>query len=225
MAMATKTAKGYKGVGMEGMVATWYARNVRKDMEAYQKDAGRVAASVAPGSAVLELAPGPGYLAVELAKLGRYRLTGLDISRKFVEIAQGAAREAGVAVDFRHGDAAAMPFDDSEFDFIICRAAFKNFAEPVLALDEMHRVLRPGGRALIIDLPGDVSEETVNAFVDGMGLNAINSLLTRWAFKFMLIKRAYTKDQFRAFVSASQFETCRIEESPMELAVWLEKGV
>ena len=48
-----------------------------------------------------------------------------------------------------------MPFEDNEFDFVLCRAAFKNFSEPVAALREMHRVLKPGGKALIIDLRRD----------------------------------------------------------------------
>lgn len=56
--------------------------------------------------------------------------------------------------DFRQGDAARMPFEDETFDFIICRAAFKNFAQPITALDEMNRVLKTGGKALILDLPG-----------------------------------------------------------------------
>ena len=55
-------------------------------------------------------------------------------------------------VDFRQGDAAHMPIADGRYDFIICTAAFKNFTDPVGALREMCRVLRPGGKALIIDL-------------------------------------------------------------------------
>src|SRR5690349_18739181 len=124
--------KGEKGMGMEGPVATWYAKNTLKNIEDFKKDARKIAAVVAEGSAILEVAPGPGYLAIELAKLGRYKITGLDISTSFVEIAQANAKAAGVPVDFRQGNAAQMPFADASFDFIVCRAAFKNFAEPVL---------------------------------------------------------------------------------------------
>src|SRR5579864_9095031 len=62
------------------------------------------------GARVLEVAPGPGFFAIELAKLGKYTITGLDISRTFVEIATKNARQAGVTVDFQQGNAAAMPF-------------------------------------------------------------------------------------------------------------------
>jgi ubiquinone/menaquinone biosynthesis C-methylase UbiE len=59
------------------------------------------------GGRILEVAPGPGYLAIELAKNEKYQIVGLDISKSFVEIAQTKAK-AGVAVDFRHGNASNM---------------------------------------------------------------------------------------------------------------------
>jgi ubiquinone/menaquinone biosynthesis C-methylase UbiE len=144
---ATRTRrKAYKGIGMEGPIATWYAKNTGRDMREYRKIAQAVAGRLPGGSSVLEVAPGPGYLAIELAKLGDYRITGLDISKSFVRIARENARRAGVTIDFLRGGAAQMPFPDESFDFVVCRAAFKNFSDPVGALDEIHRVLRPGGK-------------------------------------------------------------------------------
>jgi ubiquinone/menaquinone biosynthesis C-methylase UbiE len=69
--------------------------------------------------------------------------------------------EAAVAVDFRHRDQANMPFEPEAFDFLLCRAAFKNFSRSVRALEEMYRVLKPVGRAHIIDLRKDASNESV----------------------------------------------------------------
>jgi ubiquinone/menaquinone biosynthesis C-methylase UbiE len=222
--MTAKAAKGYKGMGMEGPIANWYAQITRKKMDEYKNGAKKVAESVAPGAAVLEVAPGPGYLAVELARMGSYRVTGLDISNTLVEIARKNAKEAGVQVDFRQGDAAHMPFAGDSFDFITCHAAFKNFAEPVAALDEMYRVLKPGGKATILDLRGDVSPEAMNRHVkEDLHLTGINALMTRWAFRFMLIKRAYTKDQFTDMVAQSRFKTCRIQEDAIGLEIMLEK--
>lgn len=82
---------------------------------------------------------------------GRGSVTGLDISSTMVEIATENARQAAVGVDFRRGDASNMPFDENSFDLIICQAAFKNFSRPRGALDEMHRVLRAGGTAVVQD--------------------------------------------------------------------------
>ena len=146
------STKPYKGMGMEGAVAKWYAGLTRKSLEDFKALARRTAEQIPPRSRVLEVAPGPGYFAIELAKLGDYRITGLDISETFVDIARANAAAANVRVDFRQGNASAMRFPDSRFDFILCRAAFKNFSQPDEALAEMHRVLKPGGRALVVDM-------------------------------------------------------------------------
>ena len=80
--------KPYGGVQMEGPIASWYARMTR-DRRDHRRTAETIAAQLPPGSAVLEVAPGPGYLAIELARLsgGAYRISGLDISHSFVRIA------------------------------------------------------------------------------------------------------------------------------------------
>src|SRR5215469_12054331 len=154
--------KPYKGIGMEGMIATWYAKNTGKSIAEYRNLAKRIADGLRPSDRVLEVAPGPGYLAIELAQLGSYQIAGLDVSRTFVRIARENAVRARVKVDFQEGDAAAMPFAAEMFDFVICRAAFKNFSNPVGALREIHRVLRPGGRALIIDMRSDASGKSID---------------------------------------------------------------
>jgi ubiquinone/menaquinone biosynthesis C-methylase UbiE len=110
------------------------------------------------------------------------------------------------------------------FDFVVCSAAFKNFSEPVLALDEMFRVLKPGGKALIIDLRPDASIEEIETYIrEDMALTGINFLLTKWAFKSMLLKRAHTKDEIRQFASRSKFKACTIENDGIGLFIGLEK--
>src|SRR5262245_22614904 len=184
---APNRKKGYKGLPLEGFLARWYARNTARDMAAFRDLAAALATRLPRRRDVLEVAPGPGYLAIELARLGPYRIAGLDISHTFVRMAAENARKAGVEVAFHHGDAAAMPFAPGSFDFLVCRAAFKNFTYPVEALNEMHRVLRPGGEALIIDLRPDAPADAIRDHVQGMGLSWINSLLTRLTFKHMLL--------------------------------------
>jgi ubiquinone/menaquinone biosynthesis C-methylase UbiE len=119
---------------MEGMVAKWYAANTGKTLDEFTKLALRIGSQLPPGSTVLEVAPGPGYFSIELAKLGPYSIAGLDISHTFVELARKKAAKAGVHVDFRQGNASQMPFANDTFDFLLCRAAFKNFGQPVRAL-------------------------------------------------------------------------------------------
>src|SRR5262249_46023775 len=103
-------SKPYRGMGMEGIIATWYAKTTRRDYDEFRRCAQGMAGRLPAGSRVLEIAPGPGYLAIELRKLGDYRITGVDISKTFVRIATQNARAAGVDVEFRLGDAQALPF-------------------------------------------------------------------------------------------------------------------
>jgi ubiquinone/menaquinone biosynthesis C-methylase UbiE len=204
------TQKGYKGLAMEGPIASWYAKNTGRDRRRFIKVAQAVAHRVAPGGRVLEVAPGPGFCAIEIARFGRYTVTGLDISESFVRIAQANAREAGVSVDFRRGNASQMPFPDASFDFVVCTAAFKNFSDPIGALNEIHRVLTPAGQASIFDLRNDASRADIAREVRDMGLSTINSLITRSVFRFVLVKRAYTRAALEMMAAASRFGACEI---------------
>lgn len=126
-------------------------------------------------------------------------------------------------VDFRLGNASQMPFEDENFNFLVCRATFKNFAEPVLALQEMYRVVKPDGKALIIDLRRDAARDSIDQFVDGMGLNRVNAGLTKLTFRFMLLKRAYTRKELEQFISQTRFRTADISESLTGFEILLGK--
>ena len=208
--MVGKTKKPYRGLGMEGMLAKWYARNTANSMDDYRRAAAKLAQRLAPASRVLEVAPGPGYLAIALAKLGPYVVAGLDISDTFVRLAADNAKKAHVDVDFRRGDAAAMPFADGVFDAIVCRAAFKNFTEPLKSLDEMHRVLRAGGSALIVDLDKNATPAQIADAVVNMRLGPINGWITRMTFQHLLLKRAYRPQDMQAMAEQSRFNNCEL---------------
>ncbi|HLK66793.1 MAG TPA: class I SAM-dependent methyltransferase [Bryobacteraceae bacterium] len=224
MSAYVSAVKPYKGLGMEGNVARWYASLTAKSLEEFRVLARRVAAQIPAAASVLEVAPGPGYFAIELAKLGNYAISGLDISETFVGIARANAQKERVAVDFRRGNASAMPFGDGTFDFLLCRAAFKNFAEPVRALIEMHRVLKPGGQAMIIDLRRDASNEAIRSMVGAMHLGILNAVLTRLTFRFMLLKRAYTKSEMEEMIAETDFRGIEIRENAIGLDVLLTRA-
>ena len=195
---------------IEGLMAKWYAANTGEMMQQYVDLANRIAGQLPAGSRVLEVAPGPGYFSIELAKRGSYSITGMDLSRTFVKMATEKAEEAGVRVKFEHGSASNMPFPKESFDFLLCRAAFKNFADPVGALKEMCRVLRPGGSALLIDLSRDAQPDEVSRQVDKMGLSTVNRVLTRLAFKTMLIRSAYSRAEFEQMFAQTDFSHVEI---------------
>jgi ubiquinone/menaquinone biosynthesis C-methylase UbiE len=222
--MMTQTqtpTKAYKGMAMEGLIATWYARITSKQDD-FMVLAQRLRAQLAPNSRILEVAPGPGYLAIELAKRG-FNVVGLDISKSFIEIASTNARHANVAVDFRLGNASQMPFESNAFDFIVCRAAFKNFSDPVGAIREMYRVLRPCGKALIIDLRRDAPPEAIDEEVRRMHMNPINAFMTKLTFQTTLLKSAYTTKEIRDMVAQTDFHRCDIQTDAVGMEIELKK--
>jgi ubiquinone/menaquinone biosynthesis C-methylase UbiE len=211
---------------MEGRVAYWYARQrgTQTQMELIRKQAVQFTEGLPSGATVLEVAPGPGYLAIAIAQLGRFQVTGLDISRTFIEIATEHARGAGVTVDLRQGDVANMPFDSASFDLVVCQAAFKNFPQPVRALDEMHRVLRADGTAVVQDLSKDASNTEIEQEVKAMRLSRFNAFTTKFVLATLLRRRAYSPDQFKRVVAESAFRNCEIRKDGIGLEVRLRKS-
>jgi ubiquinone/menaquinone biosynthesis C-methylase UbiE len=98
---------------------------------------------------VLEVAVGtgrnlPGYPA-------EVTLTGIELSPAMLAIARQRADDLGRAADLRDGDAERLPFDDASFDTVLCALSLCTIPSPAAAVGEMQRVLRPGGRLLLID--------------------------------------------------------------------------
>ncbi|WP_020578599.1 class I SAM-dependent methyltransferase [Actinopolymorpha alba] len=216
--------KRFRMPSMEGRTARWYAqiRGTAIQREVYRRQAAEFGANLPTGADILEVAPGPGFFAIELARLGSFRVTGLDISRSFVDIASENARQAGVSVDFQHGTVESMPFGSESFDVIVCQAAFKNFIRPIKALDEMHRVLRPGGTAVIQDMNHESSGAAIDEEVARMGLSPLNAFMTRRSLG-MLRLRALSSAQFEGLAADSAFRTCSVQAEGIGLEVRLQK--
>jgi len=208
---------------MEGPVARWYEKTTRKDMAQFRQLAERLQSLLPGGGDALEVAPGPGFLAVEMARGPAWRVAALDISKTFVEIARRNAAEAGVRLDVRRGSASAMPYADDSFDLLVCRAAFKNFSEPLVALREMRRVLRPGAKGLIVDLRRDVPLAAIERYFRALDLSAASRWFTIMAFRFMLLKRAYSVEEFESMLGAIGFGKSEVRPADIGIEVWFEK--
>jgi SAM-dependent methyltransferase len=104
--------------------------------------------SLRDGLRLLDVGCGPGTITVGLARrvAPTGSVVGVDMEPSQIELAQRAARDAAVAnAVFRQAMADALPFDDASFDVVFAHALFEHLAAPVRVLNEMHRVLRPGG--------------------------------------------------------------------------------
>ncbi len=219
-----KFIRRFGDLGINGVAARWYDGNSRKhrigEMRAYAEE---VAGQIKEGSAVLDVATGPGYLAIELARMGDYNIFGLDISKDFVDIARLNAEEAGVKIDFRQGNVSDIPFPDCSFDFIACTAAFKNFKEPGRALDEMCRVLKPDGTVLIVDLKRNVSNRNLDNLARDMKVKGLEALFMKLTLKYFLRKGAYTKQEMGEMALRTGVAEYEVEEGIATLSTYLKK--
>ncbi len=121
--------------------------------------ATNVAASVPTGGRVLEIGCGPGLLSIRLAQAHGFDVTGIDLDPAMIELARANAVRSRIDVgrtpSFVVGDAAALPFGDETFDGVVSTFSMHHWSDRARGLDEIARVLAPGGRALIWDLkPG-----------------------------------------------------------------------
>lgn len=104
---------------------------------------------------ILDIATGTGDLAIKLAReLDPIAVTGVDLSEGMIEIGRAKVAKEGLQEVVTHGigDCLLLPFTDASFDAVTCAYGVRNFADLLAGYREMHRVLRPGGRAVILEL-------------------------------------------------------------------------
>lgn len=117
-----------------------------------ENSAGYLVAALEPGQRLLDVGCGPGTITLDLAaRVSPGEVVGVDASVAVLDIARTAAAEAGVPVEFRTGDAMALPFEDDSFDVVHAHQVLQHLTDPVLALREMRRVTRPGGVVAVRD--------------------------------------------------------------------------
>jgi SAM-dependent methyltransferase len=101
-------------------------------------------AKIRAGQGVLDVACGTGVVAITAARIGA-KVHGIDLTPELLERARDNARIAKVEIDFREGDAEALPFDDAAFDVVVSQFGHMFAPRPDVVVSEMLRVLKPGG--------------------------------------------------------------------------------
>ncbi|HEX2088070.1 MAG TPA: ubiquinone/menaquinone biosynthesis methyltransferase [Solirubrobacteraceae bacterium] len=104
-------------------------------------------ARVGPGSRALDVATGTGDLAIELASRGA-GVVGMDFSPEMLAV----ARRKAPGIPFEQGDAQALAYPDASFDAATVGFGARNFGDLRLGLSEMARVVRPGGRVVVLEI-------------------------------------------------------------------------
>ena len=110
-------------------------------------------AQIKPSDDVLDVACGTGDLTFAFARANPRAITGLDFTEPMLEVARvkSVRWRRGIKPTFVQGDAMSLPFENNSFDAVSIAFGIRNVADPAQALREFHRVLRPGGRLLILE--------------------------------------------------------------------------
>ncbi|MCA9283782.1 MAG: bifunctional demethylmenaquinone methyltransferase/2-methoxy-6-polyprenyl-1,4-benzoquinol methylase UbiE [Phycisphaerales bacterium] len=138
---------------------------------------------IAPGDRVLDVACGTGDLSEAFARAGAL-VTGVDFTEPMLEIARRkVARRSDLdrRPDYRQGDAMNLAFPDRSFDVVSIAFGLRNVAEPARALREFHRVLRPGGRLVVLEFsePRQPIVAALNRIYSGRVMPLTATLLAR----------------------------------------------
>lgn len=103
------------------------------------------------GLRVLDAGCGEGYLARKLAAMGA-DVVGVDASESLIDAARGIPSDPEGSVSFTHASVEALPLEDAAFDLVVCNHLFSHLQDPAYAIREFSRVLKSGGRLIVLTL-------------------------------------------------------------------------
>jgi arsenite methyltransferase len=179
------------------------------------------ALSASPGERILDVGCGPGFYCAELAAdVGLSgSVVGVDSSPAMLGLA--ARRCAGhERVELRPGDAVSLPVDDASVDAALCVQVLEYVPDPVVALAEMHRVLRPGGRVVVWDVDwATVSLHALDSALTERVLRAWDQHLTHPSLPRTLAPRMRSVGFEQVRMQAHPFSTCEFEPETYGVAL------
>ncbi|MCA8996996.1 MAG: methyltransferase domain-containing protein [Planctomycetaceae bacterium] len=176
---------------------------------------------------ILDVGCGPAVITAEIGRrYPRTQVVGIDASPQRIDAAQRNILHVP-NVSIQLGDAHILPFDDETFDLVVCRFLLEYLKDKPLAVTEMKRVLRPGGRLLLQDLDGqliwhDPPDDTLQR-----GLETVLSILGKSGFDPLIGRKLFH------FCQTAGFESIQVSIEPYHLiagsidaknrALWKEK--
>lgn len=212
--------KAVKVRGMFSAIAGSYDLNNRVHSlwrdQSWRRYAVKVA-GVRPGEHVLDCACGTGDLTEAFARTAAAKVTGLDFTAAMLDVARqkqpkNLGPEQAAKVTYVEGDAMALPFADASFDVVSIAFGIRNVSQPSKALAEFRRVLRPGGRLVVLefDQPQWFPMKQFNDFYCGWIMPRTATLIsgdTSGAYKYLpkSVGTFMTRGQMRDAIGAAGF--------------------
>ena len=124
-----------------------WRRKVSRELEAVLSD---------PSAVVLDVACGTGDLSIELRNRGQASVIGTDFCRPMLAIADEKSGAAGLGIPFVEGDGLRLSFPNGAFDAVTIAFGLRNFSSWERGLEELHRVLKPSGRLVVLEFSSPV---------------------------------------------------------------------
>jgi ubiquinone/menaquinone biosynthesis C-methylase UbiE len=179
-------------------------------------------AGYCPQGSILDVGTGPGWLLIKLQRQSPgSRIVGLDASPAMVAKAQKNVADAGLAdaIEVHEGNASHIPFDDGSFDAVVSTGSIHHWKEPAAALNEVYRVLRRGGHALMYDIvsdtPASVLRETAREF----------GRLKMWLFWLHAFEEPfYSRRDFELLAAPTSFKEGRVRFVGVQCCLILKKA-
>jgi len=172
---------------------------------------------------ILDIGTGPGWLLAALQRsLPELELVGLDISPAMVATARKNMQATGydAVIDLQVAAAEALPFRNDSFHAVVSTGSLHHWKDPIVALNEVHRVLKTGGYALVYDLvrklPPAVAEAARREF---------GSLRTRILWLHSFEEPFYTSRDMSELVPATSFHNGRVEFVGVLCCLVLQKTI
>jgi SAM-dependent methyltransferase len=175
------------------------------------------------GARLLEVGCGGGQLLIELAeRRPDLSLVGLDLSDG--QIARARARTARFDGRVRCvvGSALDLPFEDACFDGLLSVASLKHWPDPRLGLSECARVLRPGGRLLVVEADRSCTPEDAHAFVESWKVPGLLTPASHVFFRMVVADRSPALDEVEAWSEGLPLDDSQIRRVPGAPAIVLE---
>ncbi len=152
------------------------------------------------------------------------RLTGIDLAAGQVQRARQRALNAGKTLHFTHGSALSLPFATAQFDLVYSIGSIKHWPQPAQGLAECVRVLRPGGRLLVVEVDGDCTPDQAHAFVGQWRLPGVLKPAARRFFLNRVVTQSFGQARLRTMLSPLHLDQWQVTNVP-DGPAWLAQAI